>query len=305
VSCNRPLRGYHDPVSKAVKFGDAGEGTGRPVDLPCGRCMACRLERARMWSVRINHEASLYDSNLFVTLTYAREKLTSWGLRYRDFQLFMKKLRKELEGVSEVGGRRPIRFFVAGEYGAERKRPHWHAILFNVLFPDQVRLAYTRESASETLDRLWNHGRTHIGTVTPESAAYVAGYTLKKKFGRGTDAYYDVVDRATGELVEARRREFVQMSRDPGIGAWWYDRFASDLYPLDRAVQAGRAYKAPRYYWEKFKASADPLEVEAIEHKRFLKAQELPIEERSERRRAAREDYLAERSKFWSPRDLA
>jgi len=257
-----------------------------------------------MWSVRINHEAQLYDSNLFVTLTYARDKLTSWGLRYRDFQLFMKKLRKELDGVSEIEGRRPIRFFVCGEYGAERKRPHWHAILFNTRFPDLVPLT-ERESTSELLGKLWGNGLTHIGTVTPESAAYVAGYTLKKKYGRNADAAYDVVDHSTGEVVESRRREFVQMSRDPGIGAWWYDRFASDLYPLDRAVQAGRAYKAPRYYWEKFKASADPLEVEAIEHKRFLKAQELPIEERSERRRAAREEYLAERSKFWSPRDLA
>jgi len=256
-----------------------------------------------MWSVRINHEAQLYDSNLFVTLTYAREKLTSWSLRYRDFQLFMKKLRKELPGDVEIEGRRPIRFFMCGEYGAQRKRPHWHAILFNTRLPDLVRLT-ERESTSELLQKLWGHGLTHIGTVTPESAAYVAGYTLKKKYGRHVDSHYDVVDRDTGEVVESRRREFVQMSRDPGIGAWWFARFASDVFPLDRAIQAGRAYKAPRYYWDRYKAVADPMEVEVIEHKRYLKAQELPIEERSERRRAAREEYLEERAKFFSPRDL-
>ena len=37
--------------------------------------VGCRLERSRQWAVRCMHEASLYDFNSFVTLTYNDENL--------------------------------------------------------------------------------------------------------------------------------------------------------------------------------------------------------------------------------------
>ena len=39
--------------------------------LPCGKCLACRLERARQWAVRGFHEAQMHPHSSFITLTYA------------------------------------------------------------------------------------------------------------------------------------------------------------------------------------------------------------------------------------------
>lgn len=67
-----------------------------PVTLACGRCIGCRLEYSRQWAVRCVHEASLYDDNCFITLTYDNENLPEGGtLVKKHFQDFMKRLRKK------------------------------------------------------------------------------------------------------------------------------------------------------------------------------------------------------------------
>lgn len=298
MSCFRPLRATRTAAGEVV-LGNIPGGNGRPLELPCGRCIGCKLDRARAWSVRITHEAQLYDSNLFLTLTYRDEDLPEdKSLHYEDFQLFMKRLRFRLKGVS-VGpnGRRPIRFFVAGEYGGLTKRPHFHAILFNTLFPDQRKFV-NGTWWSGLAEELWSKGNVVIGSVTPASAAYVAGYSLKKVHGQAAkDAYEDVVNLRTGE-VSCRRPEMVAMSRRPGIGAWWYDRFAGDLFPFDHAVQCGQEYKVPRYYLEKYKLTADAGAVEEMMYGRFLRAEERR-EDSTPERRAVREEVAVARSNFY------
>lgn len=249
------------------------------------------------------HEAQLYDSNLFLTLDYAPENLPeSRSLEYPHFQNFMKRLRKELKGVSKApNGQRPIRFFCAGEYGELRGRPHWHAILFNTRFPDMVRFV-NGTARSDLAESLWKKGRVVIGEVTPASASYVAGYSLSKVYGRNAEEYYeDVVNLSTGE-VTSRRPPFCTMSRRPGIGAWWFDRFSRDLFPLDAAVVDGARYKVPRYYWQKYQESADADSVEQIAHERFLRAMEVDREENTARRREDREEVAVARQRTYSRR---
>lgn len=300
MSCFRPLRGFMVPGGRVV-FGADPKGTGRPLSVPCGKCIGCKMDRARMWSVRICHEAALYDCNQFVTLTYEDKYLPpSLSLVYPDFQLFMKRLRKEYNG-HEAGpnGRYPIRFFVAGEYGSTYKRPHWHAIFFNLVFPDQVKLL-NETFRSEGLERVWGKGNCVVGTVTTESAAYVAGYTLYKK-GRAEE-YEDVVNVATGE-VSGRRPEFVVMSRRPGIGTWWYEKFKGDVFPLDKAVMSeGRVQKVPRFYLEKFRRE-DPLAAEEVVYERYLRSLEHP-EEGTEERLAIREEFAERKFKAYSEKVL-
>ena len=102
-----------------------------PVQLPCGQCIGCRLEKSRQWAMRIAHESSLYDQNCFLTLTFSDEHLPqNLSVSKRDLQLFMKRLRKHFAP-------RKIRFFQCGEYGELNMRPHYHSILFNVDFPDK------------------------------------------------------------------------------------------------------------------------------------------------------------------------
>ena len=93
VACYNPLNGYRD-ASGAIRF-SARKGTDAEVTVPCGVCIGCRISRSRMWALRIVHESKLWDRNCFVTLSYDDVALPPHGsLRYRDVQLFHKKLRK-------------------------------------------------------------------------------------------------------------------------------------------------------------------------------------------------------------------
>lgn len=223
------------------------------MSLACGRCIGCRIERARQWSIRVMHEASLYgDRNCFLTLTYSDESLPSDGsLQYRrDFQPFMRRLRKAFTD-------RKVRFFMCGEYGEDKARPHYHVALFNCDFSEDRYVFKDFGSGhivfrSPTLERLWHFGTSCIGTLTVESADYVARYTLKKVYGDLADEHYKTVDVNTGE-VTWRSEEFCHMSLKPGIGHGWFAKFNREVYPHDRVVYKGVASKPPRYYDKLFK----------------------------------------------------
>lgn len=287
MSCYHPRPAYKSAAGE-VKVG-YDDGRGRKFEVPCGRCVGCKLDRSRAWTVRIMHEAQMFDSNLFLTLTYSPEAMPkSLSLEYSDFQGFMKRLRRRVRGVGPgPDGGRPVRFFVAGEYGGQSCRPHFHAILFNAWFKDQQSLV-NGTFRSSLCEELWARGNVVIGTVTARSAAYVAGYCLKKVHGREAREHYeDVADLRTGEL-SSRRPEFVVMSRNPGIGFWWYRRFAEDLFPADHAVTDGRRYKVPRYYMEKYRLEADAAEFERVMEARYERAA-AQLSESTEERRAVRE----------------
>lgn len=234
--------------------------------VPCGQCRGCRTERSRQWAVRCMHEASLQEENCFATLTYAPEYLpTAGSLVKADFQKFMKRLRKFFFP-------RKVRFFHAGEYGEDTKRPHYHALLFGVDFADKV--VWSKRGLhpvyrSRQLDELWGRGQCEVGSVTFESAAYVARYVMKKISGEANDWQYEVVDEVTGE-VHLRGREYATMSRRPGIGRAWLDKYMSDVYPADRVVVAGQAQKPPQYY-DKVYGLLAPAEMGAIKEARSAK----------------------------------
>ena len=117
------------------------------------------------------YEASLYDDNCFITLTFNDESLTKWwersisledfplarrvSLCKSDFQNFMKRLRKRFN-VPAPG----IRFFHCGEYGVENGRPHHHACLFNFRPPDLVFVGDGKKKVlhSDMMQELWPYG---------------------------------------------------------------------------------------------------------------------------------------------------
>lgn len=215
-----------------------------PVEISCGQCIGCRLERSRQWAMRCVHEASLYEDNCFLTLTYKPECLPAdKSLNVKHYQDFMKRLRKKYAP-------KKIRFFHCGEYGSKNQRPHYHAIIFNhdftdkILFKDQDGISlYT----SPSLDQLWPFGFSTIGAVTFESAAYVARYITKKVTGELAEAHYQVVDSSTGEIHQLKP-EYTTMSRRPGIGREWFNQFKSDIYPKDFTTLRGVKLKPPKFY---------------------------------------------------------
>lgn len=267
--------------------------------LPCGRCVGCRLDRASSWSVRCQHEAALFDRNCFVTLTYDDDSIPVDGsLFYRHVQLFLKRLRKEFRGdAAGPNGRFPIRFFCGGEYGEVTSRPHYHLLLFNFDFPQKSKIG-KRIFDSPALSRLWPHGHSNVGSLTPASAAYVSKYAVKKVYGRDSDLAY--VDAATGAV---RRSEFCTMSRRPGIGAWWFERFGSEVLPADYVIVEGKKKRVPRFYSNRFEMS-DPEGFGAVKEARELAVLARPVEDRAFERLAVEEEVAAARLKTFSKRGL-
>lgn len=268
MRCRFPIDAWQSAPGAPLVFKDLeGERHDyKRVTIACGQCNDCRLARSRAWAVRCLHEASLYDFNVFVTLTYDDSHLPeSKSLVYRDFQLFMKRLRRT--------GRK-ARFYMCGEYGEENGRPHYHAILFNCWFPD---MRYWRMSPagfklyrSAELEKLWFLGNAEIGMVTFESAAYVARYVMKKLTGNGSEKFYEILNVDTGE-IHRREKEFNRMSLKPGIGAAWYKKFKSDVYPHGMVVVNGVETSPPRYY-DKMFAMDDPEGADQLRDKREFSA---------------------------------
>lgn len=219
------------------------------VIIPCGKCVGCRIDKSRDWATRCILEASMWDENCFITLTYRN---TGPELCKRDFVLFMKKLRKKYG--------KGIRFFHCGEYGSLGDRPHHHACLFNFDFPDKT-LWSIREGVklyhSEELNKIWGHGYCTVGEVTWESAAYVARYVLKKI---NNDNRHQVP-------------EYITMSRRPGVGKNWLDQYKDDILKVDSVILREGRFRPPRYFDNKLSES-QPQTMERIKHIRQSKHNE-------------------------------
>lgn len=250
-----------------------------PFKLPCGQCSGCRLERSRQWAIRCTHEASLYDDNIFVTLTYDNDHLPGdRSLDYRHFQLFMKRLKVNAARKLDFDAER-IRFYMCGEYGETFGRPHYHALLFNFDLPDKQLWKMQRDNlpifTSDFLADTWGQGFTSVGDVTFQSAAYVARYTMKKITGDAAEEHYQWMDPETGEFHQ-RRPEFNNMSRGGragkgGIGKEWFDKYMTDVFPHDEVIVNGKAVSPPRYYTNQYELLY-PDEVAEIKRRRKEKA---------------------------------
>ena len=292
MSCDFPIAGYRKAdfnVSgkRSFQFSPIGSLSGIPEYLPCGKCIGCRLERARIWATRCVHESKMHKQNCFITLTYDNAWLPSDGsLDVRHFQLFMKRLRVSLDRVAGI----KLRFYACGEYGDLNKRPHYHALLFGFDFPDKK--FYSEGNGyklytSKILDGIWGYGDCKIGDLTFETAMYVAKYCLKKVDGAQREAGHYLVYDIDGVVTE-RHPEFAVMSRRPGIGTPYYEMFGHEIRYHDSIVLNGREGPSIRYY---------DLKHEAIDGHGFEKL-------KKGRRLEARSDFqrfLVEKS---SPRRL-
>lgn len=288
MACFSPLSAWQTDGG-AIVFAERGQ-IRRALMLPCGQCVGCRLERSRQWAVRCMHEASMFDMSSFVTLTYEDNPVS---LCYRDYQLFMKRLRFSYSKA---------RFFMCGEYGEELSRPHFHACLFGVHFPDRVVFSTGGSGSpcytSKILEKLWPHGFSTVGDVTFESAAYCARYVMKKVTGPSADEHYERVSLSTGEIIPVRP-EFCQMSRRPGIGATWFAKFKSDVFShtKDGVYVFDQKGKPPRAY-AKYLAASDPAVFESVEFNRYRSITADVVADATPERLAVREKVASARLAF-------
>jgi len=230
------------------------------------------------------HEAQLHEKNCFITLTYDNTHLPSDGsLHYEDFQLFIKRLRKKL-------GNNRIRYYMAGEYGENFGRPHFHACIFGFDFHDKKLWQRSPSGSmlyrSADLELLWPFGYSSIGDVNFESAAYVARYIMKKVTGKKANQHYSEIDEETGEINQ-KKPEFNKMSLKPGIGRDFYKKYTSDIYPQDYVILRGKKVKPPKYYDKQYKLD-QPFEYDELLYMRE-KSAKLNSEDNTPERLQAKE----------------
>jgi len=210
----------------------------RKIPVPCGKCPPCRKRKVDEWVLRLMEEDKISDTAYFITLTYTPKTVPItpnkfMTLRKSDYQKFMKRLRKSHSGsalkqLHELNTK-PIKYYAVGEYGDTRKRPHYHAIIFNVKSPEEIEKAWTLDG--ELI------GTVHVGRVSGNSIAY----TLK---------YMDKGSKVPAHKRDDRLKEFALMSK--GLGASWITEEKKKFYNenLDKTYTMQNGYRKamPRFY---------------------------------------------------------
>lgn len=188
----------------------------------------------------------MHEESSFITLTYSDENIGDNVLRYRDLQLFIKRLRKHI--YKETHGQTKISVLSTGEYGDRTKRSHWHCLIFG-WEPKDKRLSSENHQGdplydSDTLDKIWSHGITKTGRVTIQSAGYCARYALKK-LSHGDDS-------------NTRYKPISRRSSKNAIGKKWIEKYyKTDCFNQGFIVNDGKKFPIPRYF-EKWLKKNDP-----------------------------------------------
>lgn len=199
---------------------------GYKVPVPCGKCLACRIDQRNMWTWRIL--AELVDSDgVFLTLTIDDDHLVGPSLKKASVQRFIKRLRKRLGG-------RKIKYFAVGEYGSDNLRPHYHLILCNVSLGKPLTIDY---GDVDDIHHCWRFGFIDVKPANKSSIRYVLKYLDKQQDSK----------------------EFEKLGLTPpfrlmsqGIGADWIKRNGLDLLNEDNQFYFDGAFRPlPRYYKEK------------------------------------------------------
>ena len=235
------------------------------VEVPCGHCIGCRIKRTRDWAIRCTHELQMTGKGMFLTLTYAPERLPEDGsVDPGTLTSFIKTLRQRALRQSQTTG---IRYFACGEYGENLSRPHYHLCIFGHSFEDMYPWSRSKKGEiqyrSDELEQCWRLGHSTIGELNQQSAGYTARYVMKKVNGKNQEEHY-----------QGRHPEFVKASNRPGIGRSWIERYLYDVYPDDFVVMPnGKRYSPPRFY-DKFLEEFDPDLFAQVKERRIAKGKE-------------------------------
>ena len=315
MACFYPVHGKRQEGGEiAWAPGAVPDGWGRhesEIVRSCGQCHGCRLERARQWAIRLLHERRIEPKCRFITLTYDNEHIPWNGsLDKEHVQLFFKRLRRERctcrtpkTGKKAKVCAQPtvcgLRYYAVGEYGERTLRPHYHAIVYGADWSEDQEQVGTGKHGdplfrSEALDKVWGKGRCWMGDVSYESAAYCARYVMKKQTGEEAELHYV---REVDGVVTPVEPEFSLMSRKPGIGARWIEKYFADVYPHDEVVIGGKVTRPPAFY-DRYLEVIDEDLLEEIKDRRVEKASAM-AEHSTEARLRAREKHAHEMVKRW------
>lgn len=261
--------------------------------IPCQHCWACNLRKASEWASRLMFETQRHENNYFITLTYDDEHLPMFekcwytdkdGYKYEfendgtwmgtlqpeDVTRFIKTLRKhyERQGITD------IKYFYCGEYGSENERPHYHMILMGA--PLDIEQFYSMKLddkkflhwKSKELEKWWGKGFVDVGEVEWGNCSYVARYTMKKINNDNDPREY---------AEKGKLKEFIRMSRRPGIGRQYYEENKDKIYECDEIIQRNVSGKItslkPPSAWDKLLKDENPEKYELIKQSRQAAAE--------------------------------
>lgn len=282
MACYAPRKAYRTTTGLSFYETARNDNIGS-IELPCRQCIGCRLDRANEWTLRIMHEAQLHERNCFITLTYSEENRPA-SLTYSHWQQFMRRLRKQQK--------KPIRFYMAGEYTPTNYYPHFHACLFGIDFPDAKNWKQNDDGrwvqTSETLEKAWRLGFSTVGELNNTTAGYCARYIIQKR--NANDLKYQIVD-DDGEITFIQP-EFNRMSLKPGIGANWFQLYHADLYNYDYAINKNGLKQRVPVYYDKLRERTKG-DLEDIKYERQQRAAQYTADNTDERLKVRHEVHKA------------
>lgn len=279
--CTSPLVAYPSPSGGRPSFVRPPGHSGRILELPCGQCLHCRIGREREWSTRLMHEALFYPGlSWFVTNTFAPEfALPDASVSKETGALYLKRCRHAFGA---------IRYMQRAEYGERTHRAHYHYALFG---PDLTDLRPARRNergdqlyTSATLEKLWPYGFVEVAPLDAGSARYMSRYLVRSFKGEGLRPW-DFV--SPDGVITEREPPFISMSRRPGIGRRYVERYGHELGAGDFVVVDGRKSPTPGYYHRVLEDLAPALaERLAAQREAFVYSDKAKAERRPYRRAA-------------------
>ena len=225
MSCLYPINAWrsrrlNDNGKREIVFRRRDGYEDMALQVPCGKCAGCRADKALSWALRCYQEASQYQQNSFLTITYDDNHVPN--------KLVKSHLQNFIRAIRDQG--KKIRYYACGEYGSATNRPHYHAIIFGTDFKNGTEFSvnetlYTVPGLSET----WGKGNIVLSEYTMATGCYVAGYVAKKIGSENDD-------------------QFQLMSRKPGIGFTWLEKYWRELFNTGSIICEGKEYPIPNAY---------------------------------------------------------
>lgn len=247
--------------------------------VPCGSCLACKIQKSSEWAMRLTHEYSQRKKGVFLTLTYNDENLPlNEHLVKKDLQNFFKRLRQymvrrlrdnlmeqpeyscmSVSSVEKIAQKKlsgQLKYFSCGEYGDKNGRPHYHAIILGFSKYDKEFINGVKTSWKKCSWNLLNFDEV-FGTVNYDSCRYVADYSFSKQSMKEyvRQGYYS---ERKGKDEFGNDKIFYDMVKQPpfqlvsqGIGLTYLNNYRDELLQREKVTVHGAERNLPRYYREK------------------------------------------------------
>lgn len=190
--------------------------------VPCGKCLGCMIAKRQWLQTACDYEYNKYGIGSFTTLTYDEEhylhlydeEVEDFRADYRDFQLFMKRLRKNL--YDKYGKTVDFKYLVVNEYGGKTGRIHFHVLFFG--------LDYKREDMM--IWNAWNQGIADNRPIRSGGISYVLKYMDKNELRRKQDYKF-----------KEYQEPFIKYSK--GLGKGFIDEHLEEIIKNDGCYDKG------------------------------------------------------------------